>query len=226
MSLPTTDKDIANMALANLGHTVQIADLALDNTTEAKYARMFLDSERIVCLSEYRWRWAEKLVALVEVAAPSPLTDWWHAVREDWDHVYTLPADCVQPRALYASTRNPRPEDAVPFAQRLNEGGTAQVILTDEDPVTTAPKAPLLHYTWLQTDVTKYPQPFVRFFAWDLAVHLAKPVIGGDEGKRARDDAVKHRVFAFHDAWAFDARSYGPDQKPVSPSLAARGVSR
>ncbi len=222
MGLPTTDKDIANMALANLGHTIQIVTLATDDTTEAKNARLFLDSERDVCLAEYRWRWAEKLVALVELAAPDPLTDWWHAVREDWDHVYTFPADCVQPRALYPGTRNPRPEDAVPFAQRLNEAGTAQVLLCDEDPVTTAPKSPLLHYTWRQTDVAKYPQPFCKFFAWALAVHLAKAVIGGTEGKAARDDALLHRAIAFRDAWVFDARSYTPDQKPVSPSMAAR----
>ena len=221
MSLPTTDLDIANMALGNLGHTVQIVNLATDSTTEAKNARLYLDSERDRCLAEYRWRWAEKRAVLTESTGTG---DWWDMVHEDWQYVYALPADCVQPRALWPGTRNPAPRDTEPFDQRLDSAGTAKVLVCDVKASTVAPnKAPVLLYTWRNTTVTQYPQPFVDFLAWALAVKLALPV-KGDQGQVALQTALAMRKIAFVEAARFDLQSYAHDQAPTTPSLAARGA--
>jgi hypothetical protein len=220
VALPSTDKDLANLALANLGHTTQVADLANDNTTEAKNARLFLDSEREVCLAEYDWRWARKQAVLVEATGTG---DWWDGVEDDWAHVYAPPPDCLQPRQLYSGTRNPRPDQVEPFAWLRNAADNGFVIACDVAPVTTGSnKAPLLWYTKRATTVTEYPQPFVKFFVWALAVHLAVPVIGGEEGREARRDAQLHRRSAFLEAARFDFLSARSDPAPTTPSIAAR----
>jgi hypothetical protein len=221
MSLPANDVDIANMALFNIGHTIKIMALA-DNTTEAKAASLFLDSEREQCLAEFDWRWARKRAVLVEVTGTG---DWWNSVDDDWEHVYTLPTDCVQPRELYMGTRNPTPEDREPFDRIRNAADDGYVLVSDVAPVTSGDKAPVLFYTKRATVVTEYPQPFAKFLAWALAVHLAMPVIGGDEGKKQRDIARQGRLLAYIDAWRFDLQSRQPDVAPPSPSLAARGAS-
>src|SRR3972149_2912495 len=123
MALPTTDLDVANMALANLGHTVQIVTLATDSTLEAKLARQFLDTERDTCIAEYRWKWAERRAILTESTGTGV---WWDNVKKDWEHVYALPADCVQPRALWPGTRNPTTDEGEPFDVTLDSAGPSK----------------------------------------------------------------------------------------------------
>jgi hypothetical protein len=138
-----------------------------------------------------------------------------------------LPTDCVQPREVYAGTRNPAPEDAEPFDRLRNAADDGFVLACDVRPVTSGTKAPVLFYPKRATTVTEYPQPFVHFLAASLAAKLAMPVMGPDEkGMRALKVATELRRIRFIDAVRFDVQSVRRDRPPPTPSLAARGSRR
>lgn len=222
MALPTTDLEIANMALANIGHTVQIGNLTSDSTTEARNARLFLDSEREILLGSFDWNFARERAVLVQATGTG---DWWNSVDDDWDYVYSLPANCVEPRYLYPGTRNPTPQEREPFERARNAADNGFVLLCDVKPVTSGDKAPVLFYTARITVVSEYPQPFVSLFAWALGWRLAVPVMGEERGEAKRKEIGRYVTAAYVDAVRCDVQSKGRDQEPPTPSLAARGVS-
>lgn len=222
MALPSTDVDIVNMALgAYLGHTVRVGSLS-DSSPEAKAASLFLDSDREICLEAHDWKWARKRVALTQVTGTG---DWWNSVDDDWDYVYSLPADCVQPRYLYPGTRNPTPQEREPFERLRNAADDGYVIACDVAPVTTGDKAPILFYTARITTVTQYPQWWIRFLAAKLALDIAKPVLGDDKARAKEQELLGFVRMEFVNAVAADSHTRGADQEPPTPSLAARGVT-
>lgn len=219
------DNAVVNQALANLGHTVQVTSIDADVSTEAKSALLVFDRERDLALGLYRWKWAEKRAVLVESVGAGA---WWDNVHQLWDHVYALPADCVVPRILSPGGRYELAptEPGNDFDVTFDSAGTAKVLVCDVDPVTTGTsQEPLLLYTARVADAALYPEPFKAFFAWCLALALARP-LKKDRAREAVQECLAGRSISFRDAWVFDRASFKPPLPPPSPSMAARGASR
>jgi hypothetical protein len=145
--------DICNMALANVGHDAQIAELT-DASRAAEQCRLHYDAALRSVLVANDWGFARKTAELSQRAPDAP---------DRWQYRYAIPGDCVAPRLLDDGLRVRQREHVVPFEV---EGAD---ILADLVPAS-------LVYTSLANVPGLYPQHFVDALAWELASRLAMPL--------------------------------------------------
>ena len=83
---------ICNIALANIGQTTQIVDLATEESKAAKMCRMFYPLARDNALSDYPWTFAREVVELAILSNEDEETDY--------NFIYAFPDDCLEPRSI------------------------------------------------------------------------------------------------------------------------------
>ena len=98
----TTSTPIANSNIA--AQAFIMAELApissfADDTEQASSARLFYRPALSLCLADYDWSFARRLVNLAEVVLPTEL-----GVDDDLPHTYLLPADFVELRSVVPPT--------------------------------------------------------------------------------------------------------------------------
>lgn len=146
-----TEVSICNTALSYLGSVSTISALT-DQTNEAAICDLHFDNTRNALLEEHDWAFARSQATLVEDGGDAP---------SGWTYVYTLPADCVSPRAIYTDT------DPIDFD--LVYDGTNTLLVTDEEDA-------ILIYTALVDTVTLFSPLFLNCLAAKLAVEIAIPI--------------------------------------------------
>ncbi len=141
--------------------------------------------------------------------------------RIGWEHLYTLPSDCVTPVALLAdgSTRlalTPK-DQQIPWELQSNEGGDGALLCTNAG----AGDLDRLEYVAFYTHVPSMPATFIDAVAWRLAAALCDPL--------RKDIGVSRRcwgeyILALSRATATTMRAGGNDpvEEPETPSIAAR----
>lgn len=214
--MSATSVDLCNIALMRIGVTVAIAALT-DTSAEGKACNRIYAQARDEVLTSVDWPFAEKRAVLVENTSE---------VRDDWEHVYAAPTDCLKPRAIYPGVRNPRADQRVPF--QLQDGtvtgdAVARWILTDAEQTQGtggANDGPVLFYTEAVTDVPRFTALFREALEWRIAadLSLALPKVAAKELMcRQRYEAALAR------ALAVAHRTGQEDQPPSTRYLASRG---
>lgn len=214
MSLPTTDLELVNIALAKLGHTVQVVSLSGDQTPEAKAGRMFIDVDRDRALASLSgpgagWKWAQKRAVLVTLAGQS---------HERWTYFYTPPADWVPGTGwFYMGHPNPNPDAYPEWEAILTAAGSGRCIACNLPVVGTTD--PAFVYTSRVTNVALYPQPFVEFFTWMLAADFVMPL---KRDRKERVEALQEMKLAYGEAVRSELSGMQTYQPPPTLSVRAR----
>jgi len=177
-----------NIALSNIrARSINSLD---ESSIEAQQCKLHVDTVRDIVLRDTDWPMARKTLALA-LRTDKPL---------QWVYAYQYPSDCVALRMVTAdfagkgqsidgtATRfrnsgafSSEPDPSVPFA--IESIGGALVITTDQ------PEAYGV-YTRRVSDWNQFDPLWRTAFEWLLSSRLAIPVIGGDLGRKMREDAI------------------------------------
>jgi hypothetical protein len=142
---------IVNLAFQKFGN-VSISAIT-DTTPQARFANALWDIIRDELTSSHAWNFAMKRVVL---STPSVTTD----PLEEYDYIYTLPADCLRVWKLLGTDAN-----------YSVEGGV--LMISDEEVK--------LKYIAQITDVSLWPPAFVRCMATALAAELCIKMEAGND---------------------------------------------
>jgi len=182
----TSQVEIANLALANLGNARGIDSFNEESAEAAVVSRFFnLSLERT--LAEFPWPFATKSQTLALTTDSHP----------EWDYVYAYPNDCLSAqyiateglanlhgswRELEMEWENRTPVHParlrVRFQVALSPSGNGRVILTNEDDA-------ILIYTAQVTDPTIYPPNFTEALVHRLAYDVCMPITADAQLKQA-----------------------------------------
>jgi hypothetical protein len=211
---------ICNNALSRLGITTYVDDLETDQTNEAETLNVFYEDALETVLAAFPWPFA----TLRKILAP--LVSDGEPPRGAWKYIFKLPDDCVSARQIWPSgtalgltgywlgdpRRTLRADDRIPFAIEKAVSDDSRVLLCDLSD-------PILFYTAKVADPTKFPALFVDAFAACLAMHVAIPLTGKAEFKKAMKEEFNE---AIHEAEAAALNEQREDPPPETESIAVR----
>jgi hypothetical protein len=169
---PTTQclapsQDLVNRAIARLGESILVTDLANEVIPAAIQARLHYQTVLETVLREFPWPFATRYVTLAPVGGTATVP-----VNADWQYSYRAPADLLFARRFVKATGEKRRYDPVPSAFRMGSDATGPLIYTD-----LAVTGLLLEYTIRVTcAATQGDALFVSAFTWRLAHELATPL--------------------------------------------------
>jgi len=149
-----SEVQICNLALSHLGAAA--ISSRTENSAESIACNLHYDSCRDSVLRDYPWNFAAKRVALAELTDTPPA---------GWSYMYSLPADCLLAREIINTLSN----DPIKFVIESNPGGTARVLLTNQDQA-------VLLYTASVGEVTMFDPLFVEALSWKLASMVCMPL--------------------------------------------------
>lgn len=178
-----TKTDLCNIALANLGETIQISDIDTDQGASARKCRTFLPMAVTTVLSDFPWTFARGVKNL------SLLSD---QESDIYEYIYSYPQDCLEPRSIVipnqpiglyyryypyffegqgSGLETAPPEFMRPnFEKGLSNDGKSRVILTNFQ------DAQLLYTKNVEDEIQLWPISFFEAVAWRLSAYLAMPV--------------------------------------------------
>lgn len=212
--MATTEVSICNIALGRVRAST-ISDLD-EESPSAVQCRALYANRRDALLAGYAWRFA-RATRVLALKDEDP---------DEWQYSYGYPNDCLRvhyilpPDARHAfvtgsGISTPRIDwDPIPYEVAAGDDG-ARRIWTDHAEASIA-------YTKRVTDVALFDPLFEEALHWFLAIDLAIP-LGGDSGKKYRDDAkdgFKEALDAAR-AHAGNEAQTGPGRLPRS--IRARG---
>lgn len=158
--MPTSEVEIANMALAHCGITSYIGNFTTEDTNEANTCRLFFDQVRDVLLETLPWNFAKRRVALQDIGSPP----------DEWVYRYQYPNTCMLAiEIINPSVRTESVEEKVPFAIEDQDDATGRCILTDEQNA-------ILLYNHKIENIALYTPSFSQALAFGLAAHVATPL--------------------------------------------------
>lgn len=180
--------EICNMALASVrGKSINSLD---ERSVEAQQCKLHFDLARKFVLRDTDWQFARKSLAL-QLLTDDPLR---------WAYAYKYPTDCLNLKMVtadYSSFDAPigltyeaggpacdyyKPEFNVPY--EVQDGTDGRIIATDQQDAYAI-------YTKDETVVDNFDPLMTTAFAHYLASLVAIPVMGGDFGRKMRDDALQ-----------------------------------
>lgn len=207
---PTGPGDLAicNLALLRVGVASPIASFAA-LTKEARVCNTLYASMRDKLLEVYNWTFGRKRWVLSPSAS---------LVRDGWDFIYDIPADCLVPRRIWNGQLRSRPEDEIPFAVEPDDAGSSLVLLCNEDSSTTAP---VLLGTKRVTDPAIFSNLFADALAWLMADELVVPLTVSPSAAATLDGKFE-KAFAL--GVTTDAKKAQDPPPPESTFIAARGL--
>jgi hypothetical protein len=169
--MPSSNTDIANMALSHLGVSKVISDLATERSNEAAAMRAFYDLARREMLRARWWPFSKKIGTLALV------TDFSRVIASttiyEWVYAYRYPADCIDMRRILSGVLHGNDNRQTRTAFTLANDDQGKLIYTDM----TYAQA---EYTMDVTNVSAFPDDFARAFSYNLASLAAARVTAGD----------------------------------------------
>jgi hypothetical protein len=169
-----TEIDVCNLALANIGEQARVTSIdPSDGSREADLCAQFFALARDQMLEKHAWDFALRSVKPTARSA-SP--------RVDYKYAYDYPEDVVSVLAVVRSDvdynyKTMGSTGQQPYSVELDSNGN-RMLLTDQ-------KNALLLYVAKVDDATMWSSSFTRALSWQLASHLAGPVMKGEEGMKA-----------------------------------------
>jgi hypothetical protein len=146
---------ICNRALSRLG--VELIASLEEETKEARLCSLWYEHARDVLLASYSWPFAKRFVELGVLDAVEPT---------DWTYAYTVPADMLVARMLWAGGRTPALSQRLGFEIQNNASGSGRILVTDQNDA-------VLIYTRKVSATGLFSPLFEDALAWLLASELA-----------------------------------------------------
>lgn len=202
----TSEVEICNLALANLGDTATVASLSPpEGSAQAEHCARFYPAARDTLLSLHPWAFATVRERLSPLATEETF---------DWRFCYASPANCLRALAvLPVSGDRGQAREFVMAA--IPESGEAAVFTNEEE-------ASLL-FVRRVTDTGRFPPVFVTALSWQLAASLAGPLIKGSEGAQVGAQCLQMASLYAAQAATVDARMQHVRPSFVAPWMAHFG---
>lgn len=178
-----------NLALGEL-RAAPIVDIAEDSLEARECARYYPQCLRIL-LERHDWAFANRRVALAELAINDRATEWSHA--------YVLPVDCATPLRLVAT-----------------DGAAADYIVENRTLYTRLDNA-VLEYAANDVTDSEMTGLFIDALAYALAARLAVPI---RDSREMKGQLLQQAEVAFQRAVAED-RNRQPERDAVSDDTVA-----
>ena len=222
-----SDTIICNIALANIGQTTQIVDLATESSKAAKQCRLFYPLARDNALSDYPWTFAREVVELALLANEEEGTDY--------NYIYAFPEDCLEPRSivvpnipiglyyryypdfffggLSGNTETSVPEYLRPsFQKGVSKDKKTRTINTNCE------NAKLL-YTRRTTETHLWTSSFAETVGWRLSAYLSSPIA---QSIKLGRNAMSQYNTMIQQASSQDARGENTPLTPLPESVTSR----
>ena len=158
----TSKIEIWNMALGHVG-TRTVASES-ENCEEARKCALYWNSARRQALRDYPFNWAQRRIALANVALPNV----WEG---EYRYAYALPDGCLKLHKISSASSHGR---RAPFRVVNNDG--AALVLTD------CPNA-YADYTYDANTPTLWDDLFIGLLARRLACLIAVPLLKNNGSK-------------------------------------------
>lgn len=205
--MATTEVELCNLALFKVRAT-EIGDLN-EQSVNAEKCRVLYPQVRKTVLTDAVWGFAKSTRAL-SLTGNTP---------EEWEYEYNYPNDClkllylVPPGVSKATVRhgltlNNTEVEHLPYETMNNTSGDLVIATNQENAKAAFIKA--------VTDVRLFDAKFEEALILKLAAELAIP-LGGDSGKKYRDDALRGYFDAIEVAKANSANEQWPRLKQQRP---------
>jgi len=160
--MATSDTEIANLALSNLGTGKDISSLETGTSQEALACRRFYPTAVDATLRDFAWPFATKYTTLGLVEA-DPNTEWAYS--------YRYPSDCVLMRRIPSGIRNDNRQTRTPYKIYRDDAGL--LVYTDQETAS-------IEYTARVEDESQYPADFVLAVSYRLSMMIAPRLTKGD----------------------------------------------
>jgi len=192
--MASSETEIGNMALSNLGQGKTIASLT-EQSEEARAIALFYPTARDATLIDFKGSFSRKIVAL-GLVEEDPNTEWAYSYRE--------PTDCLFIKRIVSGIRNETEDMKIPFEGAADDQGS--LILTDREDAE-------IEYIYRVTQVSRFPADFALALAFRLASYVAPRLTGSDQFK------IQQRMMAAYKIELSKAleNSANEKQKDVNP---------
>lgn len=189
----SSDVDICNMALANIGGA---SFLSINDQGKSPDAcRLRFEESRLQTLSACLWNFASMWAKGVRLdVTPKP----------PFRFAYAYPADALK---LFEILRDNPADPKIPYEVTDNPEGNGKLINTDHE-------APVFVYNRDKTDPSDFSIEFREAMAWLLASKIAMPVV---KDMKKQQEAYKMFVLATSTAVTANANESGRDMD-ITPS--------
>lgn len=210
--MPSSNTDIANMALSHLGVSKVISDLATERSNEAAAMRTFYDLARREMLRIRWWPFSKKIatLALVTDFSQTPASTTIY----EWVYAYRYPSDCIDFRRILSGVLHgsDNRQTRIPFTLGVDD--QAKLVFSD---MTYAQG----EYTMDVLNVSLWPDDFARALSYNLASLAAPRVTAGDPFKLGPMVQALYKM-SLSTASAAAAREEQMDMAPESEFVRAR----
>lgn len=197
-----TKVNICNVALSRIGVSQQIASLT-EGSTESAACALHYDHALEMLLKEVDWGFARRRVTLTAFAGEAP---------DPWEYQYEFPANCARPLRIDDKRVTRLREEVVPFTTETDASTGARKILTNQDDA-------CLIYTYIETDVSRYPAEFADVLAWRMAAELVVPL---SQEQKWQDRAERRAILGLEMAIRNEFRSEVEMPEPEASWIEAR----
>lgn len=206
---PTTELNVVQMALANIGETTTVASLTSPTTKAERLAVLFYGRTRDRILRKVAPSWATRRAPLVQ------LTD--HS-RPGWPYCYLLPPDqlrVLRVGPLYRGGDGITAEvGSSRWALEADNIGTGRIICSDA-----APGEAWVAYTAHITDPSLWTPDFADAVTWALSARLVTPLVVKSDTAR---DVIAMARQALSEAVGDDANERKGDPPPDPDFITVR----
>lgn len=204
--MATTEVEICNLGLLRSGETVVITSLE-DETPHARACRVAYPIARDALLTEpgTYWPFAQRRAELARLETEGLNLGGFR-------YAYALPSNMLTPMGIQPYTRNPRPDEEVPFRVEASQAGPGLWLLTDH------PK-PILEYIERVEEPSRFSPLFADTLAWRVALELVIPL----SVKESLANQIRQAYLANLSKAATDTANWlQNDPDPLPETLAVR----
>ena len=193
----TSEVAICNLAVTHLGQKPQITSISPpDGYIHSARCALFYPIARNVTLESRDWSFASKRVALSTATVT--------VESGQFPYTFAMPSDCLRPISVLPEGATDEDQDVVDF---MVEGDTLYTTIEE----------PILRYTRLITDVTKFSPLCQSAISWLLASYVA--------GAITEDKAVKTWCIDMYELELSKAGASNGARKQVTQNFTAGGIA-
>lgn len=181
MALTASDTTICNMALANLGITTFIGNIASEQSTEAQVMNTFYKIARDATLRGLPWPFAGVVgQALVLVTDFTQIP----GTQSQWAFSYRYPPNCLKFLRVASLKRQDSRQSRVPY--KISQDGEGPVIYCNVENA-------LCDFTTQFEDADGFPPDFIVALSFMLASLSVRALTGGDPFKLGPQMEAKYK---------------------------------
>ncbi|MDD4913289.1 MAG: hypothetical protein PHP57_13430 [Sideroxydans sp.] len=208
-----SEVDIANLSLGHLGDSATISNLnPPEGSAQAQHAARFYPIARDSLLEMHAWGFATRRTTMASLPQAASTWLYCYAIPNDAINLLSvLPNAAQNDYSVSAGTQINNNDIAVgsyvpvPYTTEVDAQGN-KVILTNE-------LSPVLRYTSLVTDTTRFSPLFTTALSWHLASFLAGPILKGEVGA-----AEAKRCVGMMNLYLGMAKESDANQRSIKPT--------